>query len=323
MRAALLLGLLSAIGATDRPVIAVLTVPIEGGDCVTLARDATASGATSCFHSLYVKWIEAAGARVAPLRYDAPADEFDALLASTNGALITGGEADVTDLRSAYMRAAGRMYNFSLAEAARGEVWPLWGTCMGMQVLSVLGAADGAVLLPNAFDSERMVLALDPTPAAATSRLLCGRGCLPASARVALLGANLTVNLHHDGIAPASFAPGTALGRAFTVLSTNADRRGKRFVSTIEAAGGAPIWGVQWHPERPQFQWGEPAWGPAGDFMDHSALAVDTMHAVAAFFVRQARRSTHAWRNARDEAAALIYNYAPVVSASSYQAYLF
>ena len=129
--------------------------------------------------------------------------------------------------------------------------------------------------------------------------------------------------LHHDGVAPASFAPGTALGRAFTVLSTNADRRGKRLVSTIEAAGGAPIWGVQWHPERPQFQWGEPAWGPAGDFMDHSALAVDTMHAVAAFFVRQARRSTHAWRSAREEAAALIYNYAPVVSASSYQAYLF
>ena len=190
------------------------------------------------------------------------------------------------------------------------------------EVLSILGANDPAVLLSHAYSSEGQLLPLSLTPAAASSRLLCD-SCLRNGAKAILTTQNVTVNLHHDGVPPSAFAPGSALAAAFKVLSTNVDTQGKAFVSTIEHATGAPIWGVQWHPERPQFQWGEPAWGPAGDFMDHSALAVDTMHAVAAFFVRQARRSTHAWRNARDEAAALIYNYAPVVSASSYQAYLF
>ena len=49
---------------------------------------------------------------------------------------------------------------------------------------------------------------------------------------------NVTVNLHHDGVAPSSFAAGTTLGGAFRVLSTNVDAKGKAFASTIEATGG-------------------------------------------------------------------------------------
>jgi len=248
----------------------------------------------------------------------APAAEFDELLGQVNGALITGGETKITDLSSPYMRATSRLYNFSLAAHDRGEAWPLWGTCMGMQVLSVLGAADGRVLLSNAYDAESMLLPLTTTPAAQTSRLLC-EGCLPAPARDALATKNITVNLHHDGVAPSSFAAGSRLGGAFKVLSTNLDRKEKEFVSTIEAAGGAPVWGTQWHPERPQFEWAV-AGGP--DFMDHGAEAVGAMFAVASFFVEQCRRSTHRFATTREEGKALIYNYKPVGD-SSYQAYLF
>ena len=43
----------------------------------------------------------------------------------------------------------------------------------------------------------------------------------------------------------------------FTPLSTNTDANGSVFVSTIEASE-LPIYAAQYHPERPQWEWGPP-----------------------------------------------------------------
>ena len=125
---------LLTVGSSDtpRPIIGVLALPVEHSDCITLR--ASSPGKTSCFHSLYVKWIEQAGARVAPIPYDLPLNDFDELIGQLNGALITGGEADIKELDSPYMLAARRLYNHSLSLHSAGETWPLWGTCMGFQV---------------------------------------------------------------------------------------------------------------------------------------------------------------------------------------------
>ena len=314
-----MIALTASIAATHRPIIGILALPLDHTDCVTFSSVST-TGATSCFHSLYVKWLEAAGARVAPLPFDLPASDFDKLLGSLNGALITGGETAIKEIGSPYMEATKKLYDHSLALHRAGEVWPLWGTCMGMQVLSILGARDPSVLLSNAYDSEGLILPLELTSAAASSRLLC-EGCLPAAALATLRTRNVTVNLHHDGVAPSSFAAGTTLGGAFRVLSTNVDAKGKAFASTIEATGGAPIWGAQWHPERPQFEW-KPA---ATDPFNHGAEAISAMFSVAARLVAEARKSTQSFGDEADEAKALIYNFAPVGTADggSYQAYLF
>ena len=295
---------------SNAPIIGVLAVPV-GLFCDTL--DYEASGATSCFHSLYVKWLEAAGARVVPLPFDLPRGELDQLLGSVNGALITGGETDLSNLNSPYMLAASHLYQHALAVHANGETWPLWGTCMGMQVLSVLGAADPSVLLRHAYDSEGLQLPLSLTPAAATSTLLC-KDCLPGDSLYTLSKLNSTVNLHHDGVPPSAFAAGSTLGRAFHILSTNVDAKGKPFVSTIEAVGGAKIFGVQWHPERPQFDY--------TSRFSRSPAIINTMFAVAAKFVDFARCNHRRFDSKAAEAAALIYRWKPV-GGTSYQAYYF
>ena len=51
----------------------------------------------------------AAGARVVPVPFDLPEAATTRLLGSLNGALITGGETDLHDLDSPYMRAAARL----------------------------------------------------------------------------------------------------------------------------------------------------------------------------------------------------------------------
>lgn len=42
------------------------------------------------------------------------------------------------------------------------------------------------------------------------------------------------MNSHHDGVTPAAFAASKGLTDTFTVLSTNVDRQGRAFVSTME-----------------------------------------------------------------------------------------
>ena len=181
--------------ASVSPIIGILALPVAHNDCDTFHSLADA-GATSCFHSLYVKWLEQTGARVVPLPYDLPRAEFHSLLSSLNGVLITGGSTNLLSLRSPYMEAAGRLYRYALQMHSKGEVWPLWGTCMGLQVLSVLGANSSSVLLSNAFDSEGLSLPLRLTTAASTSKLLCST-CLPSDTLKTLTATNSTVNLQY------------------------------------------------------------------------------------------------------------------------------
>jgi hypothetical protein len=51
-----------------------------------------------------------------------------------------------------------------------------------------------------------------------------------------------------------SWQGSASLKSFFQLLSTNVDRKGKAFVSSVEAFN-FPIYATQWHPERPQFDW--------------------------------------------------------------------
>ena len=55
---------------------------------------------------------------------------------------------------------------------------------------------------------------------------------------------NVTMNNHQMGVTPADFAAAPSLASRFTVLSTNLDRVGKRFVSSIEGKT-LPIYAAQ------------------------------------------------------------------------------
>lgn len=73
------------------------------------------------------------------------------------------------------------------------------------------------------------------------------------------------------------------MGDFFEVLSTNADWRGRRFVSTM-AAKRFPFHATQWHPERPQFDW------EADEHVNHSAHAAVANAWEATYLVAAARR---------------------------------
>lgn len=292
-----------AASSAERPIIGVLTTPLESGPCETLADSkvhldaANAVGASACFNVFYVQWIEAAGARVAVIPFDATDAQLENLLNGVDGVLFTGGGLSL-ELNTTYDRTAMKIFHHALRPAEGSRSITLWGTCMGFQLLNVLAANDLAVLSHSAFDSEGISWPLN-IQSRANSRMW---SAAPSEVMDILTTENVTVNLHHDGVTPQTFEKNNALTSTFRILSTNFDRQGKEFVSTIEAIN-APIYGVQWHPERPQFEW------TIGIGIRHSRSAIIANAWPAAFFIDEARRANHSFTNETLEADSLIYKH--------------
>lgn len=235
------------------------------------------------FHHAFLQ----AGARVIGIPHDLferNVTELDLLLKSANGVLFTGGGLSLQPT-TAFYRTGSYIFKQVQAINSAGVHLPLHGTCMGFQFLSILAAGGNASVLQAGFDSESLSIPLDFTPLAASSSLFSNA---PARVIHTLTTENVTANLHHSGVTPETFSSNPLLAAFFNVLSTNVDRQGRAFVSTIEAAN-FPIRGTQWHPERPQFEW-----NPELN-LDHSADAVFAMQYMAAFLVSESRRNSQSF----------------------------
>jgi len=228
-----------------RPIIGILSMP----------NDVTGfESSQSYFPASYVKWLEAAGARVVPLPFTASADETRAMLTNINGALFTGGGSDFTNPDGSltpFAQTAQIIFNESTTAWASGESFPLWGTCQGHELISFLASNADMSILTSGFDSENLTIPLNFTAAAPVSRLY---GPMPPNVIDIFASQPVTMNNHQMGVAPADFAAMQPLASRFTVLATNLDRQGRPFVSSMEGQGGLPIFTTQYHPEKVQFE---------------------------------------------------------------------
>lgn len=262
-----------------------------------------ANAGNSCFHYYYTGWLEAAGARVVGIPYDASDELLDEMMGPngvgavvlTGGSLQLGPNAPSPD--GVYFRTAQRVMqrveaSSGIAPGKSSPVKPdriaIHGTCMGFQALMIILANSTSVLSTYAYDSENLSLALNLTDGAAESRFLSS---LPPSDLAALSTWNITSNLHHDGVNPKHYAPGGLLAGKADLLSTNVDRKDLPFASTAEASDPRlRLSANQWHPERPQFEW-RPDMG-----VNHTAASVRANGAVADFVVAGARAALEAGR---------------------------
>mmetsp|Transcript_3798 Transcript_3798/g.7833 ORF Transcript_3798/g.7833 Transcript_3798/m.7833 type:complete len:375 (-) Transcript_3798:60-1184(-) len=287
------------------PVIGVLTYPSKTTDAVV--RECRKSKHHTCLRSVrvaekamgpessyiesgYVRWLEAAGARVVPIPYDAAPSVVQGLFERVNGVLLTGGPAKPLEAPAPYFATATLLYRLVEEAWARGEVVPLWGTCLGLQTVACI-AAGGADVLGD-FLLYDFAMPLDFAPAAAASRLFGRAGdALRRDFR-----ANVTTNWHSYGISP------ERLPASLTALATNVDLKGGTFVSALEGAGGLPVYAVQFHPESVQF---EPQ-DAAQRVPAKTAAAVRTNQYLGRFVAEEARRNAHAFASAREESRALV-----------------
>jgi gamma-glutamyl hydrolase len=258
-----------------RPIIGILSLPnsVPGFNSFQ-----------SYFPASYVKWLESAGARVIPLLYDAPAATIKQQLQYINGAFFTGGGTDFTNPDGSLTQFAATaqvIFNESVeAWTSRGEVFPLWGTCQGHELVSFLAAGANETVLSSGFDSENYTIPLTFTSDAQSSRLY---GPLGEEVMNIFATQPVTMNNHQMGVAPSDVPKFPSLNSRFTVLSTNVDREGKPFVSSMEGKNGLPIFTTQYHPEKVQFEW----WNQ--EVINHSYDSVIANHWLSLIFVNQTR----------------------------------
>mmetsp|Transcript_1903 Transcript_1903/g.3802 ORF Transcript_1903/g.3802 Transcript_1903/m.3802 type:complete len:354 (-) Transcript_1903:28-1089(-) len=254
----------------------------------------------SYFDASYVQWLSQAGARVVPIPFDLPKDELADLFNKINGVLFTGGPAQPETDRQ-YFDTATALYE--LAVSSDSHV-PLWGTCLGFETISSI-VGSGEVNVLSEFDAERLSLPLAFTPEAGTSQVY-GSANMPSSVRDIFVSQNVTTHWHMYGVSPSAFSSFLAPS-GLVATSTNVDRKGKEFVSSLEHST-LPIFATQWHPEANQFDTTD----KKGDSTpSRSSDAILAMQHLANFFVNEARKNDHTFDNEQDFASHVLNNTSP------------
>lgn len=278
-------------GAYDRPIIGILAQP-----CV----DDKQRWGASYIAASYVKWIESAGAQVVPIPFNSSAAVLKSYVDRLNGILLPGGGVDLQN--SYYYTAEKILFNLVVDANNAGTYLPLWATCLGFESIGVIASGDDFSVLQDGFDSYHLPLPLQFTSDFKSSRLFRDA---PDNIINILGNQPVTLNNHHAGITTTTFSNNSKLKSFYRLMSTNFDRVGKQFISTIESFK-YPIYGVQYHPEKNSFEWDN------RENLPHSWEAIQVTQYFANFFVNEARKNGHHFASDTEEAKYMIYNFAPI-----------
>ena len=285
---------------TDRPVIGILTLPMES----FFPKNVTG---TSYIAGSYVNWVEQGGARVVPLRVDQDWAELESLVRNLNGVLFTGGGAlmyvpgsDPAQL-SSYEKTGCFIYNLIKQIHDQGTYYPMWGTCLGFELLHQCVYSNTTTL--QNFDGEPPYTQRNRfTHKASHSRLFSSK--FGHYMTKLMSAANIQFLSHKHGIAPWEYKSFRNLSDTYNVLATMQDRSGNSFVSIIEA-WDYPITGTQFHPEKNIYEWDVTAPIPHGP----EATLMATF--LADYFVSEARRNPNQFPSEAELQPWLIYNWSP------------
>lgn len=281
------------VAAISRPIIGILAQEVYPcAICTT--RNQTYIAAS------YVKFVEQAGARVAPIFVERERSYYVNIFNSVNGILLPGGDVDA--LHSSYGRAGTILYELAMEAHKNGTHFPLWGTCLGLELLARVAVGGQQVL--KKCHAQGVGMPLTFAKDFREARLFRS---LPLHLEKMLSSKPVTYNAHYWCLTLQDFK-NFKLGRFYKVLSTNIDLRGVEFVSSFEAVS-APVFAVQFHPEMAVFEWGTSTPGRCNLY--HNKDTALFSQYLANFFVEQARQNAHRFQDAEEERRALIYNYQP------------
>jgi len=296
--------------ANNRPVIGVLTLPANHVDGYT--------DKSSYIAASYVKHLESAGLRVAPIFYNLDYPEIDSLLEKVNGVFFTGGTADLTyrdeanNLHwSTFMEKVHHIVKKSQEINDRGIYFPLWSTCLGLEILHI-AVAEECIL--EEYDGRNYTTNVFFTDHAPKSRLISN-----ADPRMIhyMRNLNVTYQNHGFGIHPRSFQNNANLKDMFRVLALAMDKQGKMYVDMVEAIK-YPFYSVMFHPEKPAFEWSLSSNFP------HDIIAVEVGQYFATFFATEARKNSNRFGSYEEWRKHSIYNYKMVYLHEPFeQAYFF
>ena len=275
----------------ERPIIGILTQEMD------FEERGWPKNATS-ISAAYIKFIESVGGRVIPIHFTHTFEHVENIMNSINGILFTGGDLNLTDPGTGEFHPYTKLANFILNKAIEmnknGNVFPLWGTWQGHQLMMLLGSQNSKIIQPTPRWYFPDNLKLNKTNLM-TSELFRN---FSTSFIDKLETMELTYNIHNYGIHLDDFYKEKELSSMFKVIATNIDDNGIEYLSITEAYK-YPFYTVQFHPERNLYNYVKPN-------SPHSVEAGELTNLLAQRFIQDAKRSKNSFKSHEETMERLI-----------------
>ncbi|CAO1304490.1 unnamed protein product, partial [Diamesa hyperborea] len=282
--------LLEAKALNDNPIIGVLSQEIS-----FYLNGKYPDQFNSYIAASYVKFVEGGGSRVVPVWIGKSKEYYQDIMSKLNGILLPGG-GTYFNQSGGYADAGKHIYDIAIEMNNQGDYFPIWGTCLGFELLTYL-SANGNEHRAHC-SSMNQPLPLEFQPDYQTSRMFRDA---PAKVVKILTTEAVTSNFHQYCVTQKNLTDFN-LDSEWRVMSVNKDWNGMEFISTIEHVN-YPFYGVQFHPEKNLYEW------VLNKNISHSSNAILASQYFAQFFINEARKSDHHFDNAKNEDNHVIYNF--------------
>lgn len=146
----------------------------------------------------------------------------------------------------AYTRQVRTLLTMATAANKAGDYFPVWGTCLGFQMMmQFAGGFDDL----EEFDARQLEKARSKIHIREEELAQSRIGHAGTKAQIAHLRHIYVPFFDHEhGISVERYNSNPALKRAYRVLSTSHDRAGREYVSMVEGRS-LPFYGTQFHPD--------------------------------------------------------------------------
>lgn len=286
---------------------------LGGGPVIgILAQDADFepyAGSHNYIASSYIKWIEQTSSRVVPVDYQSSFEEIEELMRQLNGFLLPGGDTELfesvngTLVPTYYQEVVGFILETAKNINDEGTYYPVWGTCMGFQNMFIaLGGQNVSLLCSGCFNGSNQTAPITLLPGASDSRLLKG---VPKDLISYVLTENALTWSHHDGFNLSAYYSNPIIFNNVNLLATSYDKSDNEFVGIIEHKS-YPFYGVQFHPEKAQFEW------LSRININHDIRSSWFSTYLAYFFGSEARKNENLFKSVFKLQRALILNFLPI-----------
>ena len=227
----------------------------------------------------YIRWLESFGADVMIIQQWYNKSEIDEILSKINGVLFTGGGRDF-NLSSNWEKNA-----IYIIEKAKNDKIPVWGTCMGFQLINVLLSRNYSILVNNFNDSSIVhgIIFNDKTKSSKMYSLF-------DESNFHILEEKTTLYFHSWGFKPEIYKT-TNLTSIFNVNSIALDSNNIEFVNSIEGINdNIKIYATQYHPEKIPFIRNN------NYKLPHERKILKVSVLLGAFFVNEARNNKNKFK---------------------------
>ena len=196
----------------------------------------------------YVKWIEGSGGRVVSILLNQNEKYYRNLVKNLNGVVFPGGGQYLNS--SSYADSGKIIFEIAKEINENGDYFPVWGTCLGMELMMVLESQNSILTRYSAHDQA------SPLEFDHKLKSLRKQGRLFQHLNKQLYHdfkkKNITINYHSWCLTRDRFQK-SVLNNKYKILAVNHDRFNLEFISVLEGLK-YPFYAVQLHPEKPLFE---------------------------------------------------------------------